>query len=40
MNKVAALSLSLLLISCPTVFGQDAMLDLPRFSGQFIVLVS
>jgi quercetin dioxygenase-like cupin family protein len=25
MNKVAALSLSLLLISCPVVFGQDAM---------------
>jgi quercetin dioxygenase-like cupin family protein len=25
MKKVAALSLSFLLISCPTVFGQDAM---------------
>src|SRR5271155_2839269 len=25
MNKVAALSLSLLFLSCPTVFGQDAM---------------
>jgi quercetin dioxygenase-like cupin family protein len=25
MNKVTALSLSILLISCPTVFGQDAM---------------
>jgi quercetin dioxygenase-like cupin family protein len=25
MNKVASLSLSILLFSCPTVFGQDAM---------------
>src|SRR5208282_1858606 len=25
MNKIAALSLSFLLFSCPTVFGQDAM---------------
>lgn len=25
MNKVAALTVSILLLSCPTVFGQDAM---------------
>jgi len=25
MNKVAALTVSILLVSCPTVFGQDAM---------------